>query len=209
MPHDAETSDRPASAPREPTDSVQALVTVALAAYLVGLVLAIAANGTSGTSALLGTIKGRVFAPLLQPAWLDLGFDQRLTYGIDDDADHDLVITVRGRGGAPLRFPGARSGEQAARWRRLARTIAAGGVDGDGSVVAAGVGQGAFAALGVDDVLVRVERLPQPDRAGAGGTSAVRAYAARVRRVDGETQLVRDEPRGEVAPLVRPQEASP
>lgn len=208
MPHDAETGELPARAPREPAESVRAFVTVALAAYLVGLVLGIAANGSSGTSVLLGTIKGRLFAPLLQPAWLDLGFDQRLTYGIDDDADHDLVITARGRA-APLRFPGTRSGEQAARWRRLARTIAVGGVDGDGSVVAAGVGQGAFAAFGVDDVFVRVERFPQPDRAGGGGTSAVRAHAARVRRVDGETQLVRDEPRGEVAPLVRPREAAP
>lgn len=209
MPHDAESSDRHDATRREPAEAVRAGVTVALAIYLVGLVLAIAANSSSGTSALVGTIKGRLFAPLLQPAWLDLGFDQRLTYGIPDDADHDLVIAPRGGGVEPLRFPGSRRGEQAARWRRLARTIAVGGVDADGSVVAAGVGRGAFAPLGRDDVVVRVDRLPQPDRAGAGGIPADRAYLARVRQVEGETQLVRDEPRGELAPLAKPREAAP
>lgn len=210
MPPDARACDRDEAATGEPGEGVRALVTVALAVYLVGLVLAIAANTTSGTSALVGTITSRLFAPLLQPAWLDLGFDRHLSYGLSADADHDLVITARGAGGVePLRFPGPRRGEQAARWRRLARTIAVGGAGGDGSVVAAGVGEGAFASLGRNDVVVRVQRLPQPDRTGGAGTPAARAYAARVRRVDGETQLVRDEPRGEVAPLASPKEASP
>ena len=56
-----------------------------------------------------------------------------------------------------------------------------------------------------DDVRVQVFRLPmaEPTAAGAAG-DAEQVYAARVRMIDGETQLIKDEARGEVAPLVTP-----
>ena len=123
-----------------------------------------------------------------------------------DDADHELEIAAHdGPTGEPLSFPGTRRGEQAARWRRLARTIASGGVDGDGSPVAAGAGRGGFRGTGTDDVDVRVFRLamPEPTATGAAG-DAEQIYAARVRMIGGEVQLIKDEARSEVAPLVTP-----
>ena len=180
--------------------------TVAISLMLVGLGLAIATNSLSGSSALLGTIKSRLFSPLLAAAWLDLGFDTRLTYGLPDDADHELEVTSRDSPEAePLSFPGVRRGEQAARWRRLARAIAMGEADGDGSVVAAGVGRGGFDDLGVEDVVVRVLRQPLPARTGAADTGvAEQVYDARVRLVGGELQLIKDEAKSELAPLVKP-----
>jgi hypothetical protein len=189
----------------EPQDAVRAGVTVALAAYLIGLVLAIATNSMSGPSALLGTVKSRIFSPVLAPAWLDLGHDHRFSYGLDEDADHEIELMPHGSDGEPLQLPGPIAGERSARWRRLARTIAVGGVDGDGSTVAAGVGRGGFARLETADVDLRVFRLPQPERAAPASGAAEQVYAARVRRVADDVQLIRDEPRGEVAPLVRPQ----
>lgn len=205
---DAENSRAPLS------DAVRAAATVAIAVYLTGLVLAIVTNSLSGSSALLGTVKSRLYSPWLVPAWLDLGHDTRFTYGLEEDADHELEIVGRGIDVEAFSWPGDRDGEWAARWRRLARTIAVGGVDGDGSVVAAGVGRGGFATTRASDVDVRVFRLPQPERTAAVVAEAERVYAARVRRVGDDVQLVRDEPRGEVAPLVKPSggtmpEASP
>lgn len=189
----------------EPGEAVRAGVTVALAAYLVGLALAIATNSMSGPSALLGTVKARIFSPVLSPAWLDLGYDHRFSYGLDDDADHEIELVSHASDGEPLQFPGPIAGERAARWRRLARTIAVGGFDGDGSTVAAGVGRGGFARLGNADVDLRVFRQSQPERAAPAPVTAEQVYAARVRRVADDVQLIREEPRGEVAPLVRPQ----
>jgi hypothetical protein len=190
----------------EPREAVRAGATVVLVAYLIGLVLAIATNSLSGPSALFGTVKSRIFSPLLAPAWLDLGYDHRFSYGLDEDADHEIELVPHGSEGEPLHLPGPIAGERAARWRRLARTIAVGGLDGDGSTVAAGVGRGGFAGLGTADVDLRVFRLPQPDRtAAADADAAVQVYAARVRRVADDVQLIREAPRGEVAPLVRPQ----
>jgi len=188
----------------QPSEPVRAGATVALAAYLIGLVLAIATNSLSGPSALFGTLKSRIFAPLLAPAWLDLGYDHRFTYGLDEDADHEIELVPHGSEGEPLRLPGPITGERAARWRRLARTIAVGGLDGDGSTVAAGVGRGGFTRVGTTDVDLRVFRLTQPERTAAAA-AAEQVYAARVRRVADDVQLIRQEPRGEVAPLVRPQ----
>ena len=199
-------ASRTVPSPGSLSDGLQAAATVAISLMLVGLGLAIATNSLSGSSALLGTIKSRLFSPLLAAAWLDLGFDTRLTYGLPDDADHELEVTSRDSPEAePLSFPGVRRGEQAARWRRLARAIAMGEADGDGSVVAAGVGRGGFDDLGVEDVVVRVLRQPLPARTGAADTGvAEQVYDARVRLVGGELQLIKDEAKSELAPLVKP-----
>ena len=199
-------ASRTVPSPGSLSDGLQAAATVAISLRLVGLGLAIATNSLSGSSALLGTIKSRLFSPLLAAAWLDLGFDTRLTYGLPDDADHELEVTSRDSPEAePLSFPGVRRGEQAARWRRLARAIAMGEADGDGSVVAAGVGRGGFDDLGVEDVVVRVLRQPLPARTGAADTGvAEQVYDARVRLVGGELQLIKDEAKSELAPLVKP-----
>lgn len=195
-----------------PTDAVRAAVTVALGVYLVGLLLTVLGNSSSGSSALVRTIKGRLFAPWLVPAWLDLGFEHHLTHGVPEDADHALEIrpTEPMRSEATvLRLPGAGGGERAARWRRLARAITTGGA-GDPALLAAAVGRGAFAELDTQDVRVWVLRRPLPERdAAPAAGDPRRVYAARVRLVDGELQLLPSEPRGEVAPLVRPRMAVP
>lgn len=194
------TGETPAD---RPSEAVRAGVTVGIVALLLGIVLAIATNSLSGSSALLGTVKSRLFSPWLVPAWLDLGWDYRLSYGLTEDADHEIELASRD-GDAVVSLPADRGGERAARWRRLARTIAVGGLDGDGSVVAAGVGRGGFALTGTTDVDVRVVRIPQPDRDAVVEAEVEQAYAARVRRAGDDIQLIRDEPRGELAPLVRP-----
>jgi hypothetical protein len=195
-----------------PSDAVRAAVTVALGVYLVGLLLTVLGNSSSGSSALVRTIKGRLFAPWLVPAWLDLGFEHHLTHGVPEDADHSLEIRPTDpmrSAAAVMRLPDAARGERAARSRRLARAIAMGGA-GDPAVLVAAVGRGAFAALGVQDVSVRVLRRSLPERGAVPDDGELRqVYAARVRLVDGELQLLPSEPRGEVAPLVRPREAAP
>lgn len=177
-------------------------MTVALAFYLAGLVLAIATNSLSGASSLAGTVKSRIFSPLLVPAWLDLGYDYRITYGLEEDADHEIELWDRSSDRPPLLLPGSLAGERAARWRRLARTIAVGGLDDDGGIVAGGVARGGFGSLGAEDLDLRVFRRPQPDRAAAPAADAEEAYVARVRRVGDDVQLIRDEPPAALAPLV-------
>ena len=185
-----------------PSPVIQAAVTVALSIYLVGLVLSIVGNTGSGSSAVVRTIKSRLFAPWMVPPWLDLGFDYRLTYGSDEDGDFSVEVRRQGDGkAAPVRFPGRLTGERAARWRRLARSIAVEDTDRDG-LLAAAVGRGMFDDVGADDVTVRVLRTPLVDRGGPP-SAPVQASSARVRMVGGELQLIRAEPRGEVAPLVR------
>jgi hypothetical protein len=204
--------DRPSSAaPRGPSDAVKAAVTVALGVYFVGLVLTILGNSTSGSSTLVRTIKGRLFAPLLVPTWLDLGFDHHLAHGVPEDADHALEVRPWRADGPDdvIDLPGGVGGERAARWRRLAKAIATGGA-GDPAVLAAAVGRGVFADLGCEDVRVRVVRWPLPERGeSAAPAEPVPVYTARVRVVDGEVQLIKSEPRGELAPLVRPREGTP
>jgi hypothetical protein len=185
-----------------PSPVAQAVVTVVLAVYLLGLVLAIVGDSTSGSSALVRTIKGRLFAPWMVPAWLDLGFDYRLTYGTDEEGEYGLEVRRQGEAkAASVRFPGRATGERSARWRRLARSIAVEDADRDG-LLAAAVGRGMFDDVDAEDVVVRVLRTPLVDR---GGTPRppVQASSARVRMVEGELQLIRAEPQGEVAPLVR------
>ena len=205
------TSARTPESPSEPTvaktfsDLTRAAVTVALAVYFLGLVLSVIGNTGSGSSSLVRTIKGRLFAPWMVPPWLDLGFDYRLTYGMDDDADYDLEIRRQGDVKAlPVRLPGRLTGERAARWRRLARAMATVTDDSDrDGLLAAAVGRGMFDDLNTQDLMVSVVRTPLPDR-GEPPASPVTAYSARVRMVGGDVQLIRSEARGEVAPLVRP-----
>ena len=186
-----------------PSPVTQTAVTVALSIYLVGLVLSIVGNTGSGSSAVVRTIKSRLFSPWMVPPWLDLGFDYRLTYGSDEDGDFSVEVRRQGDGkAAPVRLPGRLTGERAARWRRLARSIAVEDTDRDG-LLAAAVGRGMFDDVGAEDVTVRVLRTPLVDRGGPL-PAPVQASSARVRMVGGELQLIRTEPRGEVAPLVRP-----
>lgn len=188
---------------KTPSSVTQAVVTVALAVYLLGLVLSVVGNSASGSSAVVRTIKSRLFAPWMVPPWLDLGFDYRLTYGSDEDGEYALEVRRQGDTKAtPVRFPGRLTGERGARWRRLARSIAVEDADRDG-LLAAAVGRGMFDDVGSEDVVVRVLRTPLVDRGGPP-TAAVQASSARVRMVGGDVQLLRAEPRGEVAPLVRP-----
>ena len=190
------------------SDRTLAATSVMLAVYLAGLLLSIAGNSVSGSSTLVRTVKQRLFTPWMGPAWLDLGFDHPLTYGLPEDGDHALELHGATAAAAPIRLPGNRTGEQAARWRRLARRISLATDDETAVTLAAGVGQGGFAALGGDDVIVRTLRWPLPDR-GAPADSAprpVKPYEARVRRVAGETQLVElggDAKRVELAPVLR------
>jgi hypothetical protein len=193
-------------APRPLSEMAQAAVSVALAIYLTGLLLTIAANSVSGSSALLQTIKGRMFSPWMAPAWLDLGFDHPLTYGAAEDADHILEVRGWSRDAEPIRRPGPQSGERGRRWRRLARGIAAGALQDAAAPLAAGVGRGGFEAVGTDDVTVRVLRWPLADPlAPPTKPRLLQTYAARVREVDGEIQLLElggEAKRGELAPLL-------
>lgn len=195
-------------------DAVRAAVTVGLAAIIVGLVLSVAANSGSGASTLVRTIKERLFAPWLAPAWLDLGFEHPLTYGLPEDGDHVLEIRRRkmeGGGAATLEFPGPLRGERAARWRRLARAVATATAEenDDGPQLAAALGAGSFARLGADDVTVRVLRWPLPERNVVPPGAPAEVYTARVRRVGDDLQLIKAEPAGEVAPLLRPDRGRP
>lgn len=195
------------------SDRALAVTSVALAVYLVGLLLSIAGNSVSGSSALVRTVKQRLFAPWMGPAWLDLGFDHPLTYGMPEDGDHALELRAAAAAAAPIRLPGSRTGERAARWRRLARQIALAMDDESAVTLAAGVGQGGFQAVRSDDVVVRTLRWPLPDRAAASDSTLrpVKPYEARVRRVAGETQLVElggEAKRAELAPVL-PRETAP
>ena len=186
---------------------MRAAVTVALGVYLVGLALAVLGNGSSGASALVRTIKSRLYAPWLVPAWLDLGHDHHLTYGMPEDADHTIELRATGADAAtPLRFPGRFTGERAARWRRLAAALAPAAAGDDQAVaLTAAVAAGAFDDLATEDVTLRELRRQLPDRRELPlptGSNVV--TSARVRRVGGELQLIKADPPGEVAPLVKP-----
>jgi hypothetical protein len=198
------------SDPAPPSETVRAAVTVLLAIYFAGLALTVLVNTGSGGSALLSTIKGRLFTPWMMPMWLDLGFDYRLTDGQDDDAEHVLEVRpFAARGAAPLRRPDSRRGEQAARWRRLARATAAPSDDSDReAILPTAIARGLFDDLDDDDLLIRVMRLPLPDRGAAPGRPR-QVSAVRVRRVGDEIQLIRQEARGEVAPVVTRPTAAP
>lgn len=194
-----------------PPEPVRAVVTVILGLYLVGLALCLAGNSGSGASALVRTVKSRLFAPWMGPAWLDLGHDVRLTHGQPDDADHRLELrpwneAARGR---TINYPSAgMHGERAARWRRLALAIAVGEQDPDREgLLPAAVAVGGFRPVGAEDLSLRVLREILPESADVADGVARRprfeqAYAARVRRVAGDIQLLKTEDPAELAPIV-------
>jgi len=194
--------------PTRLSETAQALASVALTACLGGLVLTIAGNSLSGSSALVRTIKGRLFSPWMQPAWLDLGFDHPLTYGLPEDAPHELELRSREADSKPVRLPGTRTGERAARWRRLARAVAEAAAGDAAAPLVGGIGAGAVAALESDDVTVRVLRPPLPDREAPSADQRARVtHAARVRRVAGELQVLElagPAKQVELAPLFEP-----
>ena len=204
----------PAVAPghqNRPSEMLRATLTVLLCLYLVGFALCLAGNSGSGASAVVRTVKSRLFSPWMTPAWLDVGHDVRLTYGQPEDGGHRIEIRPwadlsRGR---TIVYPtSAIWGERAARWGRLARAIAVGEQDPDREgLLPAAVGVGGFRLVGAEDVSLRVLRQMMPESAviASGGKGALRfeqAYAARVRRVAGEIQLLTIEDPAELAPLV-------
>ena len=195
----------PASDSVVPSDRTRRLVSGAILVYLVGLLLTMVANTDAGTSRLVRTLKVRLFSPWMVPAWLDLGFARSLTYGEPDDADHRIEIVPHGSRAdstEPLVLPGPLRGERAARWRRLARAIATAQTpEEEAADLAAAVAAWSFPRLGCADVDLRVMRSARPDRT-APAAADEQAFAARVRRVAGEIQLLKPEPRGMVAPLL-------
>ncbi|MFM1902295.1 MAG: hypothetical protein RLZZ440_195 [Planctomycetota bacterium] len=199
------------------SETTQAAVSLALIIYLVGLGLSILGNSVSGSSALVRTLKGRLFAPWMAPAWLDLGFDHPFTYGRPEDSDHLLELRGPSTGAAQaptvVRYPATRTKERASRWRRLARSIAQSTLDDSAVALAAGVGSASFGELGGEDLTVRVLRHAVEERTEPAGSGRLeQVYAARVRRVEGELQLVElggAEKQVELAPLVTTEADAP
>lgn len=186
----------------------RSVATVCLIALLAGLGLAVATNSSSGSSALLRVLHGRLSSPWMTPLWLDLGHDTRLTYGLPEDADHFLEI-------APASAPSSRGTRvpaevdrsgQAARWRRLARAAALAEEEGAdrAGILSTAIGAGLIDAAGEEDVVVRFMRAIPSERESAGQAPRLETiHQARVRRVDGEIQWIPLPPAAEVAPLVR------
>jgi hypothetical protein len=210
MPKNPSSTEPSVAAPA--SETVRAAVTVMLGLYFVGLALSIMANSASGSSALVRTIHGRLFSPWMTPPWLDLGYDTKLTYGLPDDADHRIEVRRQGTPSTvrPLVLPAAgMRGERARRWRRLARAAVIAEQDPDReALLPAAIAAGLFDDVGGEDLSLRILREVRPDRAevatvGAGQPRFEQAYAARVRRVDGELQLIKNEPKEELAPVVR------
>lgn len=197
--------------PAPPSETVRAVVTVALGLYFVGLALCVVGNSASGGSALVRTIHARLFSPWMTPPWLNVGHDTRLTHGLPEDADHWIEVRGLDDTADPVALPSqTMRGERAARWRRLARAIAVAEADPDReALLPAAVGAGAAASHNAGDVSLRVMRHLPADRSevvvGRADVSGrhEQAYAARVRIVDGDVQLIATTPRNELAPLVK------
>jgi len=199
---------------RDVPASVRGPATMLLVVYLVGLGLCVAGNTASGTSRVVGTLKDRLFAPWMVPLWLDLGHDTRLTYGLPEDADHHLEIRPavsrparqgNGPATAVLRFPAPGDhSERGARWRRLAVATVLAEEDAEqAGVLPAAIGAALFRAAGNDDLEVRIVRRVAPDYESARSPRRDEtALEVRVRRRDGELQLIPLPPAEEVAPLV-------
>lgn len=203
-PHAVTASAEHRAAPA--SDAVRGAVTLALAAYLLGLLLSIAANSSSGASALVSALHGRLFSPWMVPPWLDLGFDYGLTRGLPEDADHRLLVSGRGAAAPALEFPATgMTGQRAARWRRLARAVAVDDADPSGtSVLATGMAEGLFSRVGADDLEVVVFRDPFPERGTAPRSTPEKVSTVRLRRGPAGLQLIRTSDPEELAPLLRP-----
>jgi hypothetical protein len=164
-------------------NAVRGVVTVALAVYLLGLLLTVMANSASGSSSLVRTLVNRLFAPWMAPAWLDLGFDYRLTHGGPADgvvpaegtgpADGTAELEIGPWGGPPAavrRFPGQLRGERAERWRRLARAVAAADDADREGLLATAAARGMFATVGAQDLaVVGFEQALDGERAAQAG----------------------------------------
>lgn len=186
-----------------PSETICAGITVALAVYIVGLVLSIMVNTSSGGSPLLTTIKNRLFVPWMAPAWLDLGFDYHLTYGLDEDADHVLRVQpyANATSSTFISLPGNRRGEQAHRWHRLAKVIASSKDDPDReSILPTSIGLGLMEKLNSDDVFVRVLRTPLPEKSDSS-SPLHETVGVRIRMVNGLPQLIPQKPKEELAPV--------
>jgi hypothetical protein len=198
-----------------PGDTLRAVATALLTLYLVGLGLCVVTNTSSGTSALLGGIQERLFAPWMVPAWLDLGHDTYLTYGIPEDGDHHVEIVPRGAGARAIRLPEARDRSGgAARWRRLARAWAVAEEEGDevAGPLAEAIGAASLDLAGTDDVVVRLRRTIVPERAAAAAPTVDTVVSGRARVVgdgaEAELEWIPMPPAEELAPLVaRPEGA--
>lgn len=195
--------------PRLPGETFRGLLSVAICFYFLGFLLTVAANSGSGSSALLRTVKTRLFSPWMVPAWLDIGFDQRLSYGLPDDADH--LISVRPvAGGQAVRLPGpGMVGMRAARWRQIAGWLEPEAVDPDSQgLLATAIAAGLFEQLDSDDLMIESQRVVMPEMAAAraaGGLDEAtleRAFAARVRSVGGSVQMLPVEEQRDVAPVL-------
>lgn len=193
-----------------PGDTLRAVATALLALYLVGLALCVATNTSSGTSALLGGLQDRLFAPWMVPAWLDLGHDTHLTYGLPEDGDHHVEIVPQTAGARAIRLPEARDRSgRAARWRRLARAWADAEEQADevAGPLAEAIGAVSLDLAGADDVVVRLRRSIVPERAAAATGPTVDTVVAGRARVVGEGDAAELEwipmpPAEELAPLV-------
>ncbi|MEI6036455.1 MAG: hypothetical protein WCQ91_00840 [Planctomycetota bacterium] len=219
-----------AASARAPSETMRGVATALICLYLVGLMLCIVGNSASGSSALVRTVKSKLFSPWMVPVWLDLGYDSKLTYGQPEDADHLVEVTLaegtqdkrdqntNDSVGERMRFPSAKMrGERAARWRRMAWWIARAEEDPDREgLLPAAMAAGLFDDVGGEDLTIRVLRhLPLERASHTSGDPSLdsalsdeqatgrfeQAYAARVRRVGGEVQLLKAEPKAEVAPL--------
>ncbi len=195
--------------PRLPGETFRGLVSVAICFYFLGFLLTVAANSGSGSSALLRTVKTRLFSPWMVPAWLDIGFDHRLSYGLPDDADHRISVQPFA-GGESVRLPEPGIvGLRAARWRRLAGWLEPEAVDPDSQgLLATAIAAGLFERLDSDDLMIESQRVVMPEMAAAraaGGLDEAtleRAFAARVRSVGGSVQMLPVEEQRDVAPVL-------
>ena len=193
-------------------DVARGLVSIALCLYLLGFSLSVACNSGSGSSLLASTVKSKLFSPWMVPLWLDIGFDERLTYGQVDDADH--VIEVQPwSGGDAVRFPQAgASGTAAARWRTLAGWLEPEMVPEEvAGLLPTAIAESLFDELGSEDLRVRVLRVAMPERSAfvaSAEPTFEQAFVARVRRVAGSVQLLPVEEQRDVAPVVTPTESA-
>ncbi|MEO2001811.1 MAG: hypothetical protein ABGW75_09295 [Pirellulales bacterium] len=183
----------------------RACATVFLAIYFTGLSLTVACNTSSGSSLLLGVVKGKLFSFWLVPPWLDLGFDYFFTYGQQADADHYLEIRKHADE-SWLRLSGPNANHRhSIRWQRLLRSVIASEEEaGREGLLAEGFSKAAFRICDSNDIDLRILVQPRPERQHPMDAPAPSVlYEARVRKVSGgDIQLIKSESRQEMAPVI-------